>query len=59
MNMAPFIATMIMKAGKVSEASGQARYRAYFINTLIYAGYKADVDTILETEGYGNLIVTT
>ena len=58
MNMSPFIAKMIIKEAVVSEANGQAKYRAYFVNTAIYAMYQADVNTILETEGYGNCIVT-
>ena len=58
MDMAPFIAKMIIKAANVSEEAGQAKYRAYFVNTAIYAMYQADVNTILETEGYGTCIVT-
>lgn len=36
----------------------QAKYRAYFVNTTLYLRYKADVDTILTTDGYGDCIVT-
>ncbi len=35
-----------------------ALYRAFFIGTGIYARYKADVDTILTVDGYGDCIVT-
>lgn len=37
--------------------AGQARYRALFISTKIYSRYKADADTILSTDGYGDCIV--
>ena len=55
--MAPFIARMIIKAANVSLEAGQAKYRAYFIRTQLYAAYKADVDTILTTDGYADVIV--
>ena len=38
--------------------SAQAKYRAYFINTTRYVRFKADVDTNLQTGGYGDCIVT-
>ena len=38
--------------------SAQAKYRAYFINTTRYAWFKTDVDTNLQTDGYGDCIVT-
>lgn len=38
--------------------SAQAKYKAYFINTTRYARFKADVDTNLQTDGYGSCIVT-
>ena len=57
MNMAPFIAMMIMKARKSSLEEGQARYRAYFVNTALYLAYKADTDTILQAEGKEDCIV--
>ena len=58
MNMSPFISIMIMKAREKSLEEGQAKYRAYFVNTRIYAKYQADVDTILQTEGKEDCIVT-
>ena len=57
MNMAPFIAMMVMKARKTSLEAGQTRYRAYFMNTVLYLAYKADTDTILQAEGYEDCIV--
>lgn len=57
-NMATFIAKMIMKARDVSLEEGQAKYRAYFVNTTLYLSWKSDVDTILQTEGYADCIVT-
>lgn len=55
--MVTFIARMIETQAKISIEKGQAKYRAYFVNTTIYANYRADVDTILETDGYENCIV--
>lgn len=56
--MSTFIASMIMKQADISEEKGQAKYRAYFVKTTLYLKWKEDVDTILETEGYDNCIVT-
>ena len=56
--MVTFIAKRIIEARKVSLEAGQAKYRAYFINTTMYLSYKSDVDTILTTDGYGDCIVT-
>ncbi len=58
MNMAPFISIMIMQAADRSLKAGQDKYIAYFVNTHIYERFRADTDTILQTEGYGNCIVT-
>ena len=55
--MSAFIARAIIKAGQVSEEAGQNKYRAYFVRTHIYEAWRADTETILVTEGYGNLIV--
>lgn len=56
--MSTFIATMIMEQAEISEAKGQAKYRAYFVKTPLYLKWKPEVDTILETEGFGYCIVT-
>lgn len=56
--MATFIAKMIMAQADISMEKGQVKYAAYFLNTAIYAKWKGDVDTILNTEGYGECIVT-
>ena len=55
--MALFIARMIESQAKISIEKGMAKYRAYFMNTNLYANYRAYVDTILETDGYENVIV--
>ena len=55
--MATFIARMIKKQGDISTEKGQAKYRAYFIKTRLYEDYRADVDTILRTDGYEDCIV--
>lgn len=56
--MSTFIAKMIIKAADKSLENGQAKYRAYFIKTKIYTSYKEDVDTILRTDGYEDVIVS-
>ena len=56
--MSTFIANMIMKQAAVSTEEGKAKYRAYFVNTTLYSKWKEDVDTILETEGYKECIIT-
>lgn len=55
--MSAFIAKMIMTQASISLEKGQEKYRAYFVNTTLYAKWQADVDTILTTEGYDNCIV--
>ncbi|MBQ0079706.1 MAG: hypothetical protein KBS66_07455 [Eubacterium sp.] len=54
--MITFIAERIKEATDKSIEQGKAKYRAYFVNTKIYAKYKSGVDTILETDGYGEVI---
>lgn len=56
--MVAFIADRIMLEANKSLELGQEKYRAYFINTSLYLKYKQDVDTILQTDGYGDVIVT-
>lgn len=56
--MSTFIARMIMQAADRSEEQGKAKYRAYFVATSIYAKWKPDVDTILVTDGYEEIIVS-
>ena len=56
--MSTFIAKMIMKQADISEEKGQDKYRAYFVKTSLYLNWKDEVDTILETDGYGYCIVT-
>ena len=56
--MSPFIARMIEKAADKSITNGQNKYRAYFIKTTLYKEYQDDTNTILETDGYSNIIVT-
>lgn len=55
--MATFIAGRIEKAREDGVSAGKAKYMAYFVNTTIYAKFKADVDTILITDGYEDCIV--
>ena len=55
--MVNFIARQIENKAKISLEEGQELYRKYFINTKIYAGYKAGVDEILVADGYEDVIV--
>lgn len=55
-NMATFIARMIMKEADKSTEEGQKKYRAYFVRTSLYKNWKEDVDTILKTDGYDEVI---
>ena len=56
--MREFIAGKIVNAREISLEAGQAKYRAYFIKTKLYAKYRADVDAILTVDGYADCIVT-
>lgn len=55
--MVSFITRMIEQKAKISVEEGQELYRKYFINTKIYAGYKADVDAQLKADGFEDVIV--
>lgn len=55
--MATFIARMIMEKADKSIEAGKKKYRAYFVNTKLYKNWKEDVDTILVTDGYEDVIV--
>ena len=56
-DMTTFIARMIMKEADKSIEAGQKKYRAYFVKTKLYKNWKEDVDTILITDGYDDVIV--
>lgn len=56
--MSTFIAKMIESAFDKSEEAGKTKYKAYFVNTPIYEKWKAEVDTILSTDGYEAAIVS-
>lgn len=55
--MVTFIEKIIKKQADISEEKGITKYKAYFVKTKIYAGYRNEVDTILRTDGYENVIV--
>lgn len=55
--MITFIAQRIEEARGVSLERGIAKYKAYFVNTKIYKKYRADVDALLEQDGYEDCIV--
>lgn len=54
--MVTFIANQIEKAAKKSTEEGKKKYEAYFVRTRIYAQFREDVDTILRTDGYEEVI---
>lgn len=56
-DMTTFIARMIMKEADKSIEAGQKKYRAYFVKTKLYKNWKEDVDTILITDNYDDVIV--
>lgn len=56
--MDKFIAKMIKTQADISLEKGQDKYRAYFVDTAIYAKWKESVDAILTADGYSNCIVT-
>lgn len=59
--MVTFIAQMIKNARDISLEQGQAKYRAYFVKFTakrLYGKYQAEVDLILEIDGYADCIVT-
>lgn len=56
--MATFIAQMIEQQARISIEKGQAKYRAYFVRTSLYTKWQDDVNTILETDGFEDCIVT-
>lgn len=55
--MATFIARMIIEETKKSIDAGRNKYKAYFVNTILYKNWKKDVDTILNVDGYEDVIV--
>ena len=55
--MITFIAERIKEAFEKSVQDGQNKYKAYFVNTKIYARYQSGVNTILETDGFEQAIV--
>lgn len=55
--MATFITRRIMKEADKSTEAGQKKYRAYFVRTSLYKNWKEEVDTILKTDGYEEIIV--
>lgn len=56
-DMTTFIASRIMEEADKSIEAGKKKYRAYFVRTSLYKNWKEDVDTILKTDGYEDVIV--
>lgn len=55
--MAVFIAKQIETKAEISIEEGKDKYRAYFVRTKLYIKYKADVNAILDTDGFSDCIV--
>lgn len=55
--MTTFIASRIIEEADKSVEAGQKKYRAYFVKTRLYKRWKDNVDTILKTDGYDEVIV--
>ena len=47
----------IIEEAEKSVEAGQKKYRAYFVKTRLYKRWKDNVDTILKTDGYDEVIV--
>lgn len=56
-DMTTFIARRIIEEADKSIEAGQKKYRAYFVKTRLYKRWKDNVDTILKTDGYDEVIV--
>lgn len=56
--MGAFITRMIMKQRDISLEAGQNKYKAYFVNTTMYAKWQEDVNALLTEKGYEDCIVT-
>lgn len=56
--MGAFITRMIMKQRDISLEAGQAKYKAYFVNTTMYTKWHEEVNTLLTEKGCSDCIVT-
>ena len=56
-DMVTFMARRIIEEAEKSVEAGQKKYRAYFVKTRLYKRWKDDVDTVLKTDGYDEVIV--
>lgn len=52
-----FIVKKIEKARKISREAGQAKYRAYFLNTNRNESLKGATDQMLIADGFADCIV--
>lgn len=55
--MVAFIARMIERAAESSIAAGRMKYKAYFVRTKLYARYQDDVNAILISDGYEEIVL--
>ena len=56
-DMVTFMASRSIEEAEKSVEAGQKKYRAYFVKTRLYKRWKDNVDTILKTDGYDEVIV--
>jgi len=54
--MAAYIAMSIEKA-ETKNATGRAKYTAYFVTISLYEKYRSDVNSILTVDGFDQCIV--
>lgn len=55
--MTTFIAMMIEREADKRLEQGQDKYRAYFVNTRLYEKWRKEVNSILEVDGYKDVII--
>lgn len=55
--MTTFIAMMIEREADKRLEQGQDKYRAYFVNTRLYEKWREEVNSILEVDGYKDVII--
>lgn len=55
--LSSFILRQIEKQAAISTKNGKEKYKAYFINTQLYAQHRSDADSALTEMGLGKVIV--
>lgn len=55
--LSSFILRQIEKQAVISTKNGKEKYKAYFINTQLYAQHREEVNAALTEAGHGKVIV--